>query len=164
MVKTASHHPRQWHLTLNLAPFLYKEITQLWNSLTYTVRKRNPPFWKSTDGKSLEETCAVTGWLWSRRGRWWGRGVQSHWAQTGRSCLGPITHGHNRPLNGSLCLSWSGFRLAHHKSQKAPPATAHLCTPHPACWNEGLSWKKAIFYVTEQAKEHKCVRFKQVFS
>lgn len=92
-----------------------------------------------TGGKPLEETCAIKGWLWSSKGCWWGRGVQSHWAHTSRSCLGPITHSHNRALNGSLCWSWSGFSLAHHKSQKAPPATAHSCVhecAHPACWNE----------------------------
>lgn len=74
-----------------------------------------------------------------------------------QSCLGPITTGTTglgmaHPAGVDLDSAWH-----------ITPATEHLCIPHPACWNEGLSWKKAIFYVTEQAKEHKCVRFKQVF-
>lgn len=158
MVKTAGHHPRQWHIALDLAPFLYKDHTPLKQSDRYCQEKKSiclEEHWWEAIGENL----------WCHRMTLVQQGML-----VGQRCPEPLSTDRQVLPGAHQAFEWlillELIWIQPGTSQK-PDGTTSNCTlmypPHPACWNQGLSWKKAIFYVTEQAKKHKCVRFKQVF-
>lgn len=54
-----------------------------------------------------------------------------------------------------VCFSWVELDSNWHITKATRHHTTSLCSLRSACWDEDLSWKKAIFYVTKMTKKHR---------